>query len=37
MRKAIYKDKHIWLMAVILGYFSYPIIKDITLKIIGGL
>ena len=36
MRQAIYKDKFIWLTAIIFGYFCYPIIKDIVLYLIGG-
>ena len=36
MRKAMYKDRFIWLTAIIFGYFCYPIIKDITLTLIQG-
>ena len=36
MRKAIYEDRFIWLVAIITMYFCYPIIRDITLTIIGG-
>ena len=34
--KRILEDKFIWLMAIIFMYFWYPIIKDITLYLIGA-
>jgi len=36
MSDAIYKDRFIWLMVIILMYFCYPTIKGITLTMIGG-
>jgi len=33
--KQVREDKFIWLMAIIFGYFCYPIIKDITLYLIS--
>ena len=37
MRNAIYQDRHIWIMVIIFMYFCYPVIKDITLMLIGGM
>ena len=36
MKDAIYDDVYLWLMAIIFGYFCYPIIKYIVLYLIGG-